>query len=84
MFQHTIDEVENLIKKHESFEKSATAQEERFGALERLTTVSSYFPYISPLLHFQIKFCTIVRIAMHLQNQPKYVSSLFIIDDDEL
>ncbi|XP_039294197.1 spectrin beta chain isoform X2 [Nilaparvata lugens] len=35
---HTIDEVENLIKKHEAFEKSATAQEERFCALERLTT----------------------------------------------
>ncbi|PSN56235.1 Spectrin beta chain [Blattella germanica] len=32
------DEVENLIKKHEAFEKSAAAQEERFGALERLTT----------------------------------------------
>lgn len=38
-FQHTIDEVENLIKKHEAFEKSAAAQEERFSALERLTTV---------------------------------------------
>lgn len=37
---HTIDDVENLIKKHEAFEKSAAAQEERFGALERLTTVS--------------------------------------------
>lgn len=36
----TIDEVENLIKKHEAFEKSASAQEERFLALERLTTVS--------------------------------------------
>ncbi|GLH07508.1 Spectrin beta chain [Gryllus bimaculatus] len=35
---HTIDEVENLIKKHEAFEKSAAAQEERFMALERLTT----------------------------------------------
>ncbi|XP_055390536.1 spectrin beta chain isoform X2 [Condylostylus longicornis] len=35
---HTIDEVENLIKKHEAFEKSAAAQEERFSALERLTT----------------------------------------------
>ncbi|CAH1959566.1 unnamed protein product [Acanthoscelides obtectus] len=34
----TIDEVENLIKKHEAFEKSAAAQEERFSALERLTT----------------------------------------------
>ncbi|KAG4068736.1 hypothetical protein HA402_002427 [Bradysia odoriphaga] len=35
---HTIDEVENLIKKHEAFEKSAAAQEERFSALQRLTT----------------------------------------------
>lgn len=38
---HTIDEVENLIKKHEAFEKSAAAQEERFSALQRLTTVRS-------------------------------------------
>ena len=37
--QHTIDEVENLIKRHEAFEKAAAAQEERFIALERLTTV---------------------------------------------
>ena len=38
-YGHTIDEVENLIKKHEAFEKAASAQEERFAALERLTTV---------------------------------------------
>merc|ERR1719170_101523 len=37
-FGPTIDEVENLIKKHEAFEKAAAAQEERFAALERLTT----------------------------------------------
>lgn len=37
---HTIDEVESLIKKHEAFEKSAAAQEDRFSALQRLTTVS--------------------------------------------
>ena len=40
-FGQSIDEVENLIKKHEAFEKAAAAQEERFAALERLTTVSS-------------------------------------------
>lgn len=40
---HTIDEVESLIKKHEAFEKSAAAQEDRFSALQRLTTVSSDF-----------------------------------------
>ena len=39
-YGQTIDEVENLIKKHEAFEKAAAAQEERFAALERLTTVS--------------------------------------------
>ena len=38
-YGHTIDEVETLIKKHEAFEKAASAQEERFAALERLTTV---------------------------------------------
>lgn len=45
--QHTIDEVENLIKKHEAFEKSAAAQEERFSALHRLTTVSSSRKYVN-------------------------------------
>ncbi|XP_071530660.1 spectrin beta chain isoform X5 [Panulirus ornatus] len=38
-FGSSIDEVENLIKKHEAFEKACTAQEERFAALERLTTL---------------------------------------------
>jgi len=37
-FGDTLDEVELYIKKHEAFEKSFHAQEERFGALERLTT----------------------------------------------
>ena len=44
-YGQTIDEVENLIKKHEAFEKAAAAQEERFAALERLTTVSLMFNY---------------------------------------
>jgi len=34
---HSIDEVEQLIKKHEAFEKNASAQEERFNALKQLT-----------------------------------------------
>ena len=37
--------MENLIKKHEAFEKAAAAQEERFAALERLTTVRLSFFY---------------------------------------
>ncbi|KAG7257659.1 hypothetical protein CRUP_015755 [Coryphaenoides rupestris] len=36
---HSVDEVEKLIKRHEAFEKSAASWEERFSALERLTTM---------------------------------------------
>jgi len=35
----TLDQVELLIKKHETFEKSIYAQEDRFNALRRLTTL---------------------------------------------
>ena len=35
----TLDQVEQLIKKHETFEKSIHAQEERFNALRKLTTL---------------------------------------------
>uniref|UniRef100_A0A8C2F2Z5 Spectrin beta chain n=1 Tax=Cyprinus carpio TaxID=7962 RepID=A0A8C2F2Z5_CYPCA len=37
----TVDEVEKLLKRHEAFEKSTATWEERFSALERLTTPSS-------------------------------------------
>lgn len=37
-----VDEVESLIKRHEAFEKLATAWEERFFLLEKLTTVSLF------------------------------------------
>uniref|UniRef100_A0A663FJK9 Spectrin beta chain n=1 Tax=Aquila chrysaetos chrysaetos TaxID=223781 RepID=A0A663FJK9_AQUCH len=35
----SVAEVENLIKRHQGFQKAAAAWEERFAALERLTTV---------------------------------------------
>jgi spectrin beta len=35
----TVDQVENLIKRHEQFEKSLMAQEDRFNALRNLTTL---------------------------------------------
>ncbi|XP_066550926.1 spectrin beta chain, erythrocytic isoform X2 [Amia ocellicauda] len=38
-FGHTVDEVEKLLKRHEAFEKSTATWEERFSALERLTTL---------------------------------------------
>ena len=49
----TLDMVEALIKKHEAFEKSAATQEERFAALERLTTVRYcvFSNQISPIVN---------------------------------
>ncbi|KAK2182078.1 hypothetical protein NP493_368g02093 [Ridgeia piscesae] len=42
-YGETLDAVEALIKKHDVFEKSAATQEERFAALERLTTFELLF-----------------------------------------
>ncbi|XP_048456403.1 spectrin beta chain, non-erythrocytic 1-like [Rhincodon typus] len=36
---NSVDEVEKLIKKHDAFEKSTATWDERFSALERLTTL---------------------------------------------
>ncbi|XP_073410266.1 spectrin beta chain, erythrocytic [Dendrobates tinctorius] len=36
---NSVDDVEKLLKKHEAFEKSTATWEERFAALERLTTL---------------------------------------------
>lgn len=47
----SVDEVEKLIKRHEAFEKSAATWEERFSALERLTTVSTEERNTSRPLH---------------------------------
>ena len=41
----SVDEVEKLIKRHEAFEKSAATWEERFAALERLTTVRHFHSF---------------------------------------
>lgn len=48
---HTIDEVESLIKKHEAFEKSVAAQDDRFSALHRLTTVRFLLSFIIHQIH---------------------------------
>ena len=51
--QETLDIVETLLKKHEAFERSASTQEERFNALERLTTVCKPFVdlVLKPKMH---------------------------------
>jgi hypothetical protein len=39
----TIAEVDDLIRKHEDFEKTVQAQEEKFNALQHVTMVGSHF-----------------------------------------
>lgn len=53
-YGRSLEETIALIKRHEAFEKSAAAQEERFLALEKLTTVSQSF--CRAALHF-LDFC---------------------------
>uniref|UniRef100_A0A5F8GKG9 Spectrin beta chain n=1 Tax=Monodelphis domestica TaxID=13616 RepID=A0A5F8GKG9_MONDO len=44
----SVDEVEQLIRRHEAFRKAAAAWEERFSSLRRLTTVSLLLQSSSP------------------------------------
>ena len=73
ILQQTIDEVENLIKKHEAFEKAAAAQEERFAALERLTTVSCKF-LINPNFPFILSALLLLLLLRMcpLSNKPSF------------
>uniref|UniRef100_A0A4W4H895 Spectrin beta chain n=1 Tax=Electrophorus electricus TaxID=8005 RepID=A0A4W4H895_ELEEL len=57
----TVDEAEKLIKRHEAFEKSSATWEDRFCALERLTTVRL------PVLHG----CVCSREFTHKVISPK-------------
>lgn len=59
-----VDEVESLIKRHEAFEKLATAWEERFFLLEKLTTVSVFKSLHGPV-------CKIYDLNVALQGQMR-------------
>lgn len=43
----SVDEVEQLIRRHEAFRKAAAAWEERFSSLRRLTTVRPQIPHLT-------------------------------------
>lgn len=47
----SVDEVEQLIRRHEAFRKAAAAWEERFSSLRRLTTVRAQIPPTVPTCH---------------------------------
>lgn len=50
----TIGQVEDLIRRHEDFEKTVAAQEDKFLALRRITMVSNFFD------NFLLKSCKIL------------------------
>ena len=81
-FGQSIDEVENLIKKHEAFEKAAAAQEERFAALERLTTVSS--EQISELKTNSTQFYVLSQLPLKCpsENMGNWVTRNLTISDN--
>jgi len=57
--QDTLDAVETLLKKHEAFERAAATQEERFLALERITTVSGRYCFFAALETSTFHHCDI-------------------------
>lgn len=69
----SVDEVEKLIKRHEAFEKSAATWDERFSALERLTTVSGrWTPDTRPLRSYRQPL-----LSACLLDQGIHITTLF-------
>ena len=64
-----VDDVEKLIKRHEAFEKSAATWEERFAALERLTTVSHMT--LSLLLNWTLKLIDLTKVRQRCVLEPR-------------
>ena len=71
----TIGQVEDLIRKHEDFEKTVQAQEDKFNALKRVTMVGSQFLcvcvcvnycYHVALLQCKVGLCAGLCLCMYL------------------
>jgi hypothetical protein len=71
----TIAQVDDLIRKHEDFEKTVQAQEEKFNALQRVTMVGSQFVcvfvcvnccYHVALLQCKVVLCAGLCLCMYL------------------
>lgn len=63
--QNDLNEVEQLLEKHANFEKLVNTQEERFLALERLTTVNKQPVYFV----LRILFSNYLRNSDSVQSQ---------------
>lgn len=72
----SVDEVEQLIRRHEAFRKAAAAWEERFSSLRRLTTVSTQIlPRPTPLLHMRLApwFLVLRALSSETQTDPHWL-----------
>uniref|UniRef100_A0A8C4HQP4 Spectrin beta chain n=1 Tax=Dicentrarchus labrax TaxID=13489 RepID=A0A8C4HQP4_DICLA len=77
-----VDEVEKLIKRHEAFEKSAATWEERFAALERLTTVRHAKKLTKSLFIFFINLLLIGRFVPHCIHQTLFSCHKSLFSDN--
>jgi nitrate/nitrite-specific signal transduction histidine kinase len=64
----TIAQVDDLIRKHEDFEKTVQAQEEKFSALQRVTMVGSRFVCV----------CVFVCIPLQRSSIRMWESTFFL------
>lgn len=75
----SVDEVEQLIRRHEAFRKAAAAWEERFSSLRRLTTVSTpILPSPAPPLYMgQAPWFSVLRaLSSEAQTDPHWLPVL--------
>uniref|UniRef100_A0A672SYI7 Spectrin beta chain n=1 Tax=Sinocyclocheilus grahami TaxID=75366 RepID=A0A672SYI7_SINGR len=66
----TVDEVEKLLKRHEAFEKSTATWEERFSALERLTTLE--------LLEIRKQQQDIEQYRQEAEKESRYIYTIWV------
>uniref|UniRef100_A0A8D3DDI1 Spectrin beta chain n=1 Tax=Scophthalmus maximus TaxID=52904 RepID=A0A8D3DDI1_SCOMX len=72
----TVDEVEKLLKRHEAFEKSTATWEERFSALERLTTSRSHSALFTSL-NMQDDFSVFFSLSRLIPSAIRHPYSIF-------
>ena len=61
-----ITQVDDSIRKHEDFEKTVQAQEEKFSALQHVTTMGSHFVFVSVLTTASMLRCCSAAVAVDL------------------
>uniref|UniRef100_A0A8C1G5F5 Spectrin beta chain n=1 Tax=Cyprinus carpio TaxID=7962 RepID=A0A8C1G5F5_CYPCA len=70
----TVDEVEKLLKRHEAFEKSTATWEERFSALERLTTLE--------LFEIRKQQKDIEQYRQEAEKESRYIYTIWVTLED--